>query len=83
MVTARPLANPSGCRKNHYARGVRLGPKDREVGQIREDDHVPELALPQAFETQAAITHDGRRARRLEAALLAPAHCGAGAREAH
>ena len=29
--------------------GMRLRPEDREIGQIRVDDHVPELALAQAM----------------------------------
>ena len=49
---------------------VRFGLEGREVGQIRLDDHVPELALLQAVEAQPAIAHDGRRARRPEAAAL-------------
>ena len=50
--------------------GIRLRPEDREVGQIRVDDHVPELALAQVVEAQAGITQDGRRTRRLKAAAL-------------
>ena len=79
---AAPRAAPA-----RLERGVRFGPEGRAVGQTRTDDHVPERALLQAVEAQAAITHDGgrRRASRLSAAKVSPgtALCGAGARAAH